>query len=83
MSVDQERRLGRSLRADRDQGNLRTRRQRLEIVMAVLRERAAKRQRSVEAVPPPLRAATADYPSELGAARRSERHAPPKSGRVA
>jgi hypothetical protein len=71
MSVQHERGFGRSLRADLERDRNTLRRRRLEMVMAVLRERAAERERSGVGVPPPLRAAIADFGRELGALGRT------------
>jgi hypothetical protein len=68
-----------SLRADLEQQRRAGRRERLESVLAVQRERAAERQRARVPVPPPLRAAIADFGGDLG--RRSRRAgAAPRSG---
>ena len=79
MSVEEARGLGRSLRAELEEDRLTWRRQRLEMVLAVLRERAAERERSGDGVPPPLRAAIADFGRELGALRRAGQTPVPQS----
>jgi hypothetical protein len=70
MSREGDRQVGRSLRADLESDRFGWRRRRLEMVLSVLREREAERERRGEPVPPPLRAAIQGFGRELGGLRR-------------